>query len=52
MDGDSDEDAQFGTIVRGKKGEGRGLKQGGLGLGLSGTAGRRAQQDDDSDFDL
>ncbi|KAJ9114269.1 hypothetical protein QFC22_005721 [Naganishia vaughanmartiniae] len=53
--GDSDEDAQFGTIARGRKGDGRGLKQGGsgAGLGLSGTGSRRSQQDDnDSDFDL
>lgn len=54
---DSDEDAQFGTIARGKKGDARGLRQGGTGvgsgsgLGLSGTR-RRGQQDDDSDFDL
>jgi hypothetical protein len=48
--GDSDEDAQFGTIARGQKGDARGLRQGGSGLGLSG-AGRR-QDDDDFDFDL
>jgi hypothetical protein len=45
----SDEDPQFGTIARGKKGDARGLRQGGGGLGLSGT---RRDQDDDSDFDL
>lgn len=45
----SEEDAEFGTIARGKKGDNRGLRQGGTGLGLSGT---RRNQDDDSDFDL
>lgn len=45
----SEEDAEFGTIARGKKGDNRGLRQGGAGLGLSGT---RRNQDDDSDFDL
>ncbi|KAJ9096457.1 hypothetical protein QFC21_005279 [Naganishia friedmannii] len=52
--GDSDEDAQFGTIARGRKGEGRGLKQGGsgAGLGLSGTGKRRDGDEDDFDFDL
>lgn len=45
----SDEDAEFGTISRGKKGDARGLRQGGGGLGLSGP---RRNQDDDSDFDL
>ncbi|KAJ9110962.1 hypothetical protein QFC20_002728 [Naganishia adeliensis] len=49
--GDSDEDAQFGTIARGQKGDARGLRQGGTsGLGLSGA--RRKQDDDDFDFDL
>ncbi|GHJ86878.1 hypothetical protein NliqN6_3280 [Naganishia liquefaciens] len=45
----SEEDAAFGTIARGKKGDARGLRQGGAGLGLSGA---RRNQDDDSDFDL
>lgn len=40
---------EFGTIARGQKGDNRGLRQGGTGLGLS--AGRR-REEDDFDFDL
>jgi hypothetical protein len=47
--GDSDEDVEFGTIARGQKGDNRGLRQGGGGLGLSGAS---RQDEDDFDFDL
>lgn len=54
---DEDEDAEFGTMRMGKKGDMRGLKQGGTGLGLGGMSGsagrgRRKDEDSDSDFDM
>jgi len=50
---EDDEDAEFGTMRMGKKGEMRGLKQGGVGLGLGGMGkGRRKADDSDSDFDM
>lgn len=48
---EEDEDGEFGTMRMGKKGEMRGLKQGGVGLGLGGM-GRRKVDDSDSDFDM